>query len=114
MLDLTKITTPFGLLDEETQKALRSHKGEVLMYSSLGWIPSSEPSWLDYVVYRAKAGPRVLKVRYGVARSYWDGHLPTISETNFGANWRAMTGEIVLGDDGWPVSITLTRETEQC
>ena len=114
MLDLTKIKTAFGLLDEETQKALRSHKGGVQMYSSFGWIPSSEPSWLDYVVYRAKPEPRVIKAEYGVGR-VWSGEPPTISEASFCTEyWRTMTGEIVVGDDGWPVSITLTRETEQC
>lgn len=37
MTDLTKITTPFGLLDKETQAALRAHGGPLEVFTSSGW-----------------------------------------------------------------------------
>ncbi len=40
MTDLTKITTPFGLLDAETQEALKAHGGPWEYYSQDGdWRP---------------------------------------------------------------------------
>lgn len=57
MTDLTKITTPFGLLDDETQKALKAHGGPYEWYASIdGWIEWS-PNW-DYPnTYRVKPSP---------------------------------------------------------
>ena len=113
MLDLTKITTAFGLLDEETKMALRAHfdyGGVIEMVGVDGWTPVPLPAFTSDSTYRAKPKPRVIKARYGVSRSYSSLGLPAISDANFGANWRTMTGEIVVGDDDWPVSITLKRE----
>ena len=119
MLDLTKIEKPFALLDKETQSALRAHHlsgGVIETFGVDGWVHAPLPAFICNSTYRAKPEPIVLKARYGVGKVYASGyHLPSISAGNFGADrWRAMTGEIVVGDDGWPVSITLTRETEQC
>lgn len=60
MVDLTKITTPFGLLDEQTQFSLRMHGGPIEYYSSIGlWMTcQSRPGWSDHTTYRAKAPPR--------------------------------------------------------
>ena len=57
MQDLTKITTPFGLLDEETRKALREYEGDVELYLSDGWLAKSMPTWFSHFVYRAKPQP---------------------------------------------------------
>ena len=54
MTDLTNITTPFGLLDPETQKALIAHGGPYeLFWGEDGWRPKSHCSWHHYLVYRA-------------------------------------------------------------
>lgn len=56
--DLTKITTPFGLLDKETQEALRAHGGP---YEWLNWGGSWEetdpPHWSLCYAYRVKPQP---------------------------------------------------------
>lgn len=60
MQDLTKITTPFGLLDKETQEALNSYKGKIQVYlGQKGWVDkygALDPLWLDFT-YRAKPEP---------------------------------------------------------
>lgn len=38
MTDLTKITTPFGLLDEATQEALKAHGGPFEWFSGEAWL----------------------------------------------------------------------------
>jgi hypothetical protein len=56
--DLTKITTPYGLLDEATQKALKEHGAPIEYYSgAAGWEISLEPCWCDEVTYRVKPQP---------------------------------------------------------
>lgn len=69
MIDLTKITTPFGLLDEETKEALKSHKGEIEIYTSGGWCVCVRPPWDCACTYRAKPGPREFWIRAGGAFS---------------------------------------------
>jgi hypothetical protein len=62
MIDLTKITTPFGLLDAKTQQALRDYLaagGEVEVYNN-GWHDALFTGLLDLgspVTYRAKPKP---------------------------------------------------------
>lgn len=57
MTDLTKITTPFGLLDAETQEALRAHGGPYEVWASGGeWIPTN-PAWNLSLVTRVKPQP---------------------------------------------------------
>lgn len=47
MIDLTKITTPFGLLDKETQDALRAHGGPYEWFSCEAgvalWVDDRDP-----------------------------------------------------------------------
>jgi hypothetical protein len=59
LMDLTKITTPFGLLDEATQEALKAHGGPYEMYDGgdAGWQAMPDPSWVDTCVYRVKTSP---------------------------------------------------------
>ncbi len=46
MTDLTAITTPFGLLDAETQAALKAHGGPYEWYDGTCWHPMAyQPSW---------------------------------------------------------------------
>jgi len=61
MTDLTKITTPFGLLDVKTQQALRDHLaagGEVEVFNN-GWreIVGADFYFGSPVTYRAKPKP---------------------------------------------------------
>lgn len=58
MTDLTKITTPYGLLDEATRKALRDHGGPYEIFIRGGWNKLSK-AFFDSPenVYRVKAAP---------------------------------------------------------
>ncbi len=61
MIDLTKITTPFGLLEDETQKALHDHLaagGEVEVFNN-GWhdVVHADFCFTSPVTYRAKPKP---------------------------------------------------------
>jgi hypothetical protein len=59
--DLTKITTPFGLLDAETQDAIRQAYSDnigVQLYARHGWIDMVvSPSWYGSSTYRIKPEP---------------------------------------------------------
>ena len=62
MTDLTKITTPFGLLDAETQRALKSHGGPwefAAPENNWSWmtVGGSMPIWSRLKVYRVKPAP---------------------------------------------------------
>ena len=57
-LDLTAITTPFGLLDAKTQEALKAHGGPWEYYDfGAEWEASTDPAWLDRATYRVKPAP---------------------------------------------------------
>lgn len=58
MTDLTKITTPFGLLDAETQEALKAHGGpwEFLNLSG-SWNKLVSPAWQLDSTYRVRPAP---------------------------------------------------------
>ena len=58
--DLTAITTPFGLLDEQTQGALRSAGAagaKIEYFGNLGWEVVQKPIWNDWYAYRVKLEP---------------------------------------------------------
>jgi hypothetical protein len=59
MIDLTAITTPFGLLDRETQEALKAHGGPWEVYTHLaGWEKTvGIPIWAKGNTYRVKPAP---------------------------------------------------------
>ena len=94
MTDLTKITTPFGLLDKATQEALRYHweGGMIEYYSSNGWKGICNLCWLPNTVYRAKPEPVRVKLNYSYPLHVWtniigrhvitcleDGTAPTVT-----------------------------------
>lgn len=57
-MDLTKITTPYGLLDEATQKALRECGGPWEYYSSAEWLEMQEADFTPvHWVFRQKPQP---------------------------------------------------------
>ena len=59
MTDLTKITTPFGLLDEATQNALLAHGGPYEVWShGARWVETAvPPKAADAFVWRVKPQP---------------------------------------------------------
>lgn len=58
MTDLTAITTPFGLLDRETQEALKAHGGPYEIYGMFGlWEKRPDPAWAVDCTYRVKPAP---------------------------------------------------------
>ena len=54
MTDLTKITTPLALLDDDTKKALKAHGGPYEHWTYFGekWYFIVEPSWARDKIYR--------------------------------------------------------------
>jgi len=58
-LDLTRITTPWALLGDETKRRMKSHKGDFEYFSSSSnWTKVSGcPSWYGSTVYRAVPVP---------------------------------------------------------
>ena len=70
MTDLTKITTPFGLLDKATQDELKDayEVGFTIEHYSgtlFGWQSKDFDSWYSSVVYRVKPVPvRVEALRW--------------------------------------------------
>lgn len=57
MTDLTAITTPYGLLDPETQRALKEHGGPYESYKLFGWENCTDPSFFRNCTYRVKPTP---------------------------------------------------------
>jgi hypothetical protein len=57
MIDLTKIKTPFGLLEPETQEALKAHGGPYEVYCHGEWLENNYPTFRLAVVYRVKPQP---------------------------------------------------------
>ena len=56
--DLTQITCPFGMLDDDTQERLKAC--DVVEYFSFaGWVEGGQ-NWLDHLAYRAKPKPQRL------------------------------------------------------
>jgi hypothetical protein len=56
--DLTAIKTPFGLLDRETQEALKAHGGPYELYVMPGhWEKWPDPAWAFDRTYRVKPAP---------------------------------------------------------
>jgi hypothetical protein len=56
-MDLTQITTPFGLLDEATQKALRDCGRPWECYGVDDWLLKFNPDFTGHLTYRLKPQP---------------------------------------------------------
>jgi hypothetical protein len=75
-MDLTNITTTFGLLDTETQDALRMHflhDGEIERFGEGGeWWPDHRCMFLPSLTYRAKFSPKKGEATFtGTRRAYF-------------------------------------------
>ena len=57
MTDLTALKTPFGLLDAETQAALKAHGGPYEWWDGHLWSPYTAPRWSGASTYRVKPAP---------------------------------------------------------
>lgn len=68
-VDLTKITSAFGLLDEATQEAMRAHGGPYERFSDGGWV-DIEPRWTQMTVYRVKSKTKP-SVDWSVLKKAW-------------------------------------------
>lgn len=55
-MDLTKIEKPFGLLDDETQAAMKAHGGPYEVFGGEDWH-EGPPSWSNTLAYRVKPKP---------------------------------------------------------
>jgi hypothetical protein len=69
-VDLTTITTPFGLLDEATQNALRECGGPWEIYTSRGWEWIDYPSFCRRTTYRLKPQPPKPR-EWWMKHGYW-------------------------------------------
>jgi len=95
MTDLTKLTTPFGLLDKETQDSLKAHGGPYEVFGSFGrWIPIN-PHWSCQVAYRVKPSP-VVETRTGRTGRATD------------SKWRPLQDEYLVLECPTPGTYTLT------
>ena len=54
--DLTKITAPFGMLDDDTQDRLMAHIGPIECFAGYSWNKIL-PDWIVDVTYRAAPKP---------------------------------------------------------
>ena len=55
--DLTQITCPFGMLDNDTKERLKACE-DVESFEGYGWYDKPYPSFFPYGVYRAKPKPK--------------------------------------------------------
>ena len=107
MQDLTKITTPWGLLDEETKAALKAHNGPIEYWTGRDeWAQAPGPPRHENLTYRAKPPPvRGEVVRYGGVDLVWtknasniDTHrltLPTIDGALIAGEYRDDAGNVI-------------------
>lgn len=79
MIDLTTITTPFGLLDAEMRAALRAHGGPYEYWNGGSWTNSASETLHDIdtaLTYRAKPAPPKPREWWLCAES--EAHIPTV------------------------------------
>lgn len=57
--DLTAITAPFGLLDDDTQQRLRAWPHGLELFTMNGWEGKLVPFWGCAATYRARPAPLV-------------------------------------------------------
>lgn len=80
MTDLTKITTPFGLLDPETQGALMDHCGPWEVFTDQGWEKPSEPvGWFPARTYRVRPAPPRPREWWAVGKHLHDTEAEAVS-----------------------------------
>lgn len=93
--DLTAITTPFGLLDEETQEALRAHGGPYERYYGEGWQIFESDDFSHDRTYRAKATPVFETVSESMRMDKW-GQIGPAGPTKINVTFNRINGVIDL------------------
>ena len=78
--DLTKITCPFGMLNDDTQERLRACD-DVEVWDGQQWVNNEASAWYCYYTYRAKPKPKRL-----VTWVHWDEDDAVCCETRKEAN----------------------------
>jgi len=111
VVDLTAITVPFGLLDAETQDALKKHDGPYEAYQHPGW-ELAYPTWLGYMVYRVKSQPPAPVVGEMVMTGWIACRGPTFSYREMENDTHRMTiqtrdGQLVTGTYTGPDGLTI-------
>jgi hypothetical protein len=97
--DLTALETPFGLLPEDVQKALKDWPHGWTEFLGSEWHIKTSLAWARYYTYRAKPAPEVKEYVL-----YWcPGYNATKSSDDFD------THRITIRDDG---TGQLTAEVE--
>lgn len=77
MEDLYMIEKPFGLLDKETQDALRDNPDELEYFTGYDWVPWPDNiTFQEHWAYRLKAKPPVPKYVPGVLYEWKGGPQP--------------------------------------
>ena len=104
MTDLTKITTPFGLLDEETQRALKECGGPWELLGDDGWFDTGTPLFAGGNTYRQKPQPREY-VAWGVVRP--DGDMCIVYQ------FEDMARNFARGLDGYNVIKLTGRDDDR-
>ena len=92
--DLTKITTPFGLLDAETQEALRAHGGPYERWDGFDWAPSefNGDEWRA-TAWRVK--PQLPKPREWWIREGDESVIPYVDDPSFKSAWYIHVREVL-------------------
>jgi len=104
MTDLTKNTTPFGLLTPEDQEALKAWSHGVQRYCADGVWRNDQPHfWAPAVAYRAKPAPSVEKrtLHGSPALSYSDYSLRKYKTDTHSLTFDVVDGEPVKGSERW-------------
>ena len=106
--DLTKITCPFGMLDDDTQQRLKACE-EVESFEGYGWYYKPYPRFSPYRVYRAKPQPKRL-----VSWLHWDEDdavcCESLKEANqYLNNYGGYTYRIERDEDGSNPTIELVE-----
>jgi hypothetical protein len=108
MTDLTDLKTPFGLLDRETQEALKAHGGPLQFLNLHGkWQTSDVMDWYANSTYRVRPAPPKPREWWLVEWGDADGGRSALKDTEDEAQHDAKS----LQSCGWAqVSISHVRE----
>ena len=110
--DLTQITCPFGMLDDDTQRRLDDHVdagGAIEGWRDCGWLLCGNGIWDKYITYRAKPKPKRV-----VTWVHWDKDDAVCCETRKEAaqclnNYGGYTYKIERDEDGSNPTIELVE-----
>ncbi len=94
-VDLTKITTPFGLLDKDTQERLKAHGGPYEWADRGGWCNCPKAVWAEALTYRVKPEPFVQYKKTDWVTSKYTGFGYEITEKFVDGKYDSYTVDMV-------------------